>query len=87
MVETGGLENVLEEIGLNVFNRLGRYWLGQFGMIRAGSVRNWATIRATSSARQNALSLGSVLAADSPRVPRSLNWSIWRGEKPYLRNP
>jgi hypothetical protein len=47
LAEGGGLENVSEEIGLNVFNRLGRYWLGQFGMIRAGSVRNWATIRAT----------------------------------------
>jgi hypothetical protein len=30
--KTGGLENVLEEIGLNVFNRLHRYWMGQFGM-------------------------------------------------------
>jgi hypothetical protein len=43
----GGLETV-EEIGLNVFNRLHRYWLGRFGMIRAGQVRNWATIWATS---------------------------------------
>jgi hypothetical protein len=48
VVETGGLENVSEEIRLNVFNRLHRYWLGQFGMIRAGLVRNWATIWATS---------------------------------------
>jgi hypothetical protein len=49
VVETGGLENVSEEVGLNVFNRLGRYWSGQFGMIRAESARNWATIWATSN--------------------------------------
>jgi hypothetical protein len=30
----GGLENVSEEIELNDFNRLNRYWSGQFGIIR-----------------------------------------------------
>jgi len=49
VVETGGLENMPEEIGLSVFSRLRRYSLGQFGMIRAGSAQNWATIWATDS--------------------------------------
>jgi hypothetical protein len=43
VVKCGGLENVSEGIGLNVVNRLRRYWSGQSGMIRAGSARNWAT--------------------------------------------
>jgi len=47
----GGFENVSEEIELNVFNRLHRYWSGQSGKIRAGSARNWATIWATSCAK------------------------------------
>ena len=53
LAEGGGLENVTEEIGLNDFNRLRRYWSGQFSVIRAGSVLNWATIWATSLARQD----------------------------------
>jgi hypothetical protein len=46
---TGRGENVSEEIGLSVFNRLRRYRSGQFGMIRAGSARKRATIWATNS--------------------------------------
>jgi hypothetical protein len=45
LAEGGGLENVTEEIGSNVFNRLQRSWSGQFGTIRAA--QNWATIWAT----------------------------------------
>ncbi len=39
--------------GLSVFNRLYGYWSGQFGMIRAGLERNWATIWATSYGKIN----------------------------------
>jgi hypothetical protein len=49
VVECGGLENVSEEIGLNVFNRPRRYWSGRLGMIWARLAQNWATIWATDS--------------------------------------
>jgi hypothetical protein len=57
-----GLENILEESGWSVFNRLHRYryWSGQSGMMRAGSAQNWTTIWATGFGEIGLLAFGPV---------------------------